>query len=76
MTAALQVRNVPDDTHRRLKARAALEGISMSEFVLRELEKSLARPPRAELLRRIADLPALDPSPSPAEVIREERETR
>jgi hypothetical protein len=72
----LQIRNMPDDTHRRLKARAALEGMSMSEYVMREIEKSLARPPRAELLRRIAELPSLDPSPSPTDVIREERESR
>ncbi len=34
----LQIRNVPDDVHRHLKARAAMEGRSLSEFALRELE--------------------------------------
>ncbi len=50
----LQVRNVPEDIHRRLKARAAEEGISLSELALGELRSSLERPTRRELVERIA----------------------
>ena len=41
MSTVLQIRNVPDELHRRLKARAAIEGLSMSELVLREIRKAL-----------------------------------
>ncbi|MEO7135169.1 MAG: PIN domain-containing protein [Vicinamibacterales bacterium] len=46
----VQIRNVPSDFHRRLKARAAIEGMSMSDFILREVGKALDRPTRQEVL--------------------------
>jgi HicB family len=39
----VQIRNVPPEFHRRLKARAAMEGMSMSEYILREVGKTLER---------------------------------
>ena len=50
----LQVRNVPDDVHAALRARAAEAGVSLSEFVLRELRALAQRPSRAEVLSRAA----------------------
>ena len=50
MAVMVQIRNVPEDLHRKLKARAALAGMSISEYLLREIEKSLARPTPEELL--------------------------
>ena len=76
MPRMLQIRNVPDDLHRRLKSRAALAGMSMSDYVLREIERSLSRPTREEVFARIAELPPIELSPSSAEVLREERERR
>ena len=49
----VQIRNVPVDFHRRLKARAALEGMSMSDYILREMKKALDRPSREEVFDRI-----------------------
>jgi antitoxin FitA len=49
----VQIRNVPDDVHRRLKSRAALEGRSLSEYALFELVRALERPTRRELLDRV-----------------------
>ena len=73
----LQIRNVPDDVHRQLKARAALAGQSLSEFALAELRKTLEKPTRAEVLARIASRPPMDiPSEDVATIIREEREAR
>ena len=46
MTTTIRIRNVPEGLHRRLKARAALEGVSMSRFVLREIERAPKRPAR------------------------------
>ena len=76
MSTLIQIRNVPAELHRRVKARAATEGLSMSEFALRELRKAVDRPSREELLARIAGEPCLAPEPSPSEVIRAERDSR
>ena len=76
MSTMLQIRNVPDELHRKLKARAALAGMSLSEYALRELRKSLERPTRRELLARLAELPSLDLEPHPADLIRDERDSR
>jgi plasmid stability protein len=50
----LQVRNVPDDVHAELRRRAQAAGVSLSEYVLRELERIAARPPIEEVLARSA----------------------
>ena len=76
MATMIQIRNVPQKIHRQLKSRAALKGLSMSEYILQELTKSLERPPREELLDRIAQLSEAELQPSPAEVIRAERDRR
>lgn len=54
-TTMVQIRNVPVEFHRRLKARAAIEGMSMSDFILREVGKALDRPSRADVLARIRE---------------------
>ncbi len=76
MPVIVQVRNVPDDLHRRLKARAALAGMSISEFLLREIERSLARPTPEELLQRLQSHGRVDLAESVAEAIAAEREGR
>jgi plasmid stability protein len=72
----VQIRNVPEEMHRRLKARAAIEGMSMSDYVLRELRKALERPTRQEVLDRLAARPVGRLRRSAAEVIRAERDSR
>jgi plasmid stability protein len=76
MSAMIQIRNVPDEIHQKAKARAALAGMTMSEYLLQEIAKILERPTRAELLARIAELPPADLTPAPAEIVREERDGR
>lgn len=76
MTTTVQIRNVPPAFHRRLKARAAMEGMSMSEYILREVEKALDRPMRREILERLLATPDRKLGRSPAEAVRAERETR
>ena len=51
----LQIRNVPDDLHRALKERAAREGTTMSELVLRELPRLAGRPSPEQVLARIRE---------------------
>jgi plasmid stability protein len=72
----LQIRNVPDDIHRKLKARSALEGQSMSDYALAELRRSLERPTRRELLERVRSRERAVLSESAAESVRAEREGR
>lgn len=76
MAKMIQLRNVPDDLHRLLKSRAALEGLSLSDYLLREIRKAAARPSREELLRRLEGRRPVEPSVSPARAIREERERK
>lgn len=75
-TVMVQVRNVPADVHRRLKARAAMEGLTISDFVLREIRKAVERPSRQELLERLTSGPRTRLRRSPADVIRAERDSR
>ena len=72
----VQIRNVPTEFHRRLKARAAIEGMSMSDYILREVGKSLDRPTRQEVLGRLAARPGRRMRRSAADVIRAERDAR
>ena len=76
MSTMIQIRNVPEELHRRAKARAAMEGLTLSELALRELKRALERPRREEVLARIGRLPPVKLEPSPAEVVREERDAR
>jgi plasmid stability protein len=72
----VQIRNVPPELHRRLKARAATEGLSMSDFVLREVRKALDRPTRQEVLDRLRALPVRRLRRGAAEILRAERDSR
>ncbi len=76
MSSMIQIRNVPDDLHRRLKSRAALEGKSLSEYLLAEIRVVAERPTLEELRARLATREPVDPSPGPAEVLRAERDAR
>ena len=72
----VQIRNVPSEFHRRLKARAAIEGMSMSDYILREIGKALDRPTRQEVLERIRARAVQRVTRPAAEVIRAERDAR
>ena len=76
MATMIQIRNVPDEIHRQVKARASLAGMSMSEFILQELKRVIERPSRDEVLDRLSKLPGVEVEPSPAELIRTERDSR
>jgi antitoxin FitA len=71
----LQIRNVPDDLHRALKERAAREGTTMSELILRELPRLVRRPSPEEIRARILSRPPVGGPPA-AELIREARAER
>jgi len=72
----IQIRNVPEDVHRTLKARAAKEGLSLSEYLLRDIVDRASHPTIAELSERISRRDPVRGDFSAAEIIREERESR
>ena len=71
----IQIRNVPDDLHRSLKARAALEGTTLSDLILNELPRLAHRPSPDQLLERIRSRTAV-PGPTAADLIAGERDRR
>lgn len=76
MAKMLQLRNVSDELHRTLKARAALEGMSLSDYLIRELRRIAERPSREELLRRLASRSITRPDVPPEKAVRAERDRR
>lgn len=76
MAAMIQIRNVPDALHRRLKSRAALAGMSLSDYLLREIREVAERPSLEELRARLERRPGVAPSIAPADIIRTERDRR
>lgn len=75
-TTMVQIRNVPDAVHRKLKARAATMGLSLSDYLRAEIEKVAARPTPEELVARLMSRERVELVPSAAEIIREGREER
>jgi antitoxin FitA len=76
MSKMIQVRDVPDQVHSTLKARAAREGMSLSDFIKRELERTAERPTMREwleLTQRARPIPA---KRSAAQIVRELRDSR
>ena len=72
----IQVRNVPDELHRELKARAARKGLSLSDYVLDLIEDDLARPTLEEALERISKLPRPRAAVRGADLVRAARAER
>jgi plasmid stability protein len=76
MSKMIQIRNVPDALHRKLKARAAEAGMSLSDFLLADLRRSLDRPTPAELQERLRMRAPVTLPISAARAVREERDSR
>jgi len=72
----VQIRNMPDDIHRTLKSRAALAGMSLSDYLLLEVKKVAEMPTMEEMRERLARLPPATLSRPPTEILREERDRR
>ncbi len=76
MSRLVQIRNVPEDMHRKLKSRAALAGLSLSDYLLQELRRGLDRPTRQELLERLSRRKPVALRRSPSSMVRSERGRR
>jgi antitoxin FitA len=76
MPKMIQLRHVPDELHRKLKARAALDGLTLSDYLLREVTKVAERPTPAELQARIARRTVVTTRESAVQAVRAERDAR
>ena len=76
MSKMIQLRNVPDDLHRSLKARAALAGMSLTDYLLAEIREIAERPTLAELQERLRQRKPVSVRIDTARLIREERDSR
>mgnify|MGYP001568335704 CR=1 FL=1 len=74
MSKMIQLRNVPEQLHRKLKVRAATEGLSLSDYLLEEIRRVADRPTLAELSDRLQQRAKVVPKISPAEAVRAERD--
>jgi len=75
MTKMIQIRDVPDDLHRRLKVRAAQMGMSLSDYLKRELVEVVETPTLDELLERIRQREPVELKTPIEDIIREDRES-
>ena len=76
MAKMIQLRHVPEDLHRKLKARAALDGLTLSDYLLREVRKIAERPTPAELQARIAGRAPVNLRETTARAVRAARDKR
>lgn len=74
MGKMVQVRNVPEDLHRELKARAALQGVSLSDYLLQILKRAAERATPEEMALRLAARTPVNPTESSAAIIRRMRD--
>lgn len=76
MAKMVQIRDVPDKVHSILKARAAREGMSLSDFIKRELAHAAERPSLKEWLERTREARPIPSRRSAAQIVRELRDAR
>lgn len=76
MAVMIQVRNVPETLHRSLKARSAMAGMSLSDYLLGELEEIARRPTLAEFRERLRARKPVAADFDTARLLNEERGTR
>jgi hypothetical protein len=75
-TRTILIWNVPVELHRSLKTRAAVEGFSLSEYVLHEISKAAEDPPRREHVGRLTGRAYVRLEQSAADLIRAHRDVR
>jgi plasmid stability protein len=76
MSRMIQLRNVSENLHRTLKSRAATAGMSLSDYLLREIRRVAERPTVAELRERVHRRSGVALHVSAADAVRQERDVR
>ena len=75
MSKMVQIRDVPDDVHSTLKARAAREGMSLSDYIKREFQRTAERPSMQEWLDLTRQAKPISANTSPAQIVRSLRDS-
>ncbi len=76
MSAMIQIRNVPDALHRKLKSRAALAGMSLSDYLLQQIRTVAEQPTIEEMKARLERRPSVPVSVDPVRAVRAQRDGR
>jgi plasmid stability protein len=76
MSKMIQLRNVPDALHRQLKARAAMLGLSLSDYLLSEIREIAERPTLAEMRERLHERERITAKLDTVRILHEERDAR
>lgn len=76
MSTMIQIRNVPDALHRKLKSRAALAGMSLSDYLLQQIREVAARPTLEEMRARLERRSPVSVTVDPVRAVRAERDSR
>jgi len=76
MSKMIQLRNVPDALHRKLKARAAMAGMSLSDYLLGEIKEIAQRPTMGEMLERLQSREPVTFPIDSVRILQQERERR
>jgi plasmid stability protein len=76
MNKHVQIREISEKTHRKLKMRAAAEGLSMSDYLKRLIERDLKRPNWDEIEARMKKMKPVTLAESTAAMVRRERDCR
>jgi len=76
MPKVIQIRNVPDALYRSLKTRAAMAGMSLSDYLLAELSENSAKPTLAQMRERLHQRMPVTAELDTARMLGEEREAR
>jgi antitoxin FitA len=76
MSKMIQLRHVPDALHRQLKARAALSGLPLSDYLIREVRKIAEQPTPEEMRERLRQREPYRGKSAPTDLLRAERDSR
>ena len=76
MSKMIQLRHVPDALHRQLKARAALSGLPLSDYLIREVKKIAEQPTPEEMHARLRSRETFRGKVALADIVRQERDSR
>lgn len=74
MSKMIQIRNVPDDLHRKLKVRAAKAGVTLSDYLLSEIERVAEKPTLQEIAERLRRREPVELDEPPEATIRRARD--
>jgi plasmid stability protein len=76
MSKMIQLRNVPDELHRKLKLRAIETSLTLTDYLIRVVAAAAERPTIEELIARIRTRDEAELTEEPADAVRSERESR